>query len=149
MPLNYRMRIYKYLFFLGLLAFAACKGDESVPANIISEDRMPAVIAEIHIIDGDLYNVPQQPDSLYKYSMGHYTAAFKKHHTDSTQFKKSFIWYTKHPVKLDEIYDKVLKILQTKNDSIGKIKVPIPKPAPPVNTPVVIPAKPANAVPAK
>ena len=153
MPLNYRMRIYKYLFFLGLLAFAACQGEEPVPANVISEDRMPAIVADIHIVDGDLYNVPQTPDSLYKYSMGHYMAVFKKYHTDSVQFKKSYTWYTRHPVKLDEIYDNVLKILQTKNDSIAKIKVPPPKPAAPVNAPVKIPirvpVKPANAVPAK
>ncbi|MES2279530.1 MAG: DUF4296 domain-containing protein [Bacteroidota bacterium] len=143
------MRIYKYLFFLGLLAFCACIGEAKVPGDVISEDRMPALIADIHIVDGDLYNVAQVPDTLYKYSMGNYQAVFKKHHTDSTQFKKSFTWYTKHPVRLDAIYDDVIKILQTKVDSIAKIKVPPAKPTAPNNKPVEIPVKPANAVPAK
>jgi hypothetical protein len=143
------MRIYKYLFFLGLLVFTACTSEEKVPNDVISEERMPALLADIHIVDGDLYNVSQTPDSLYKYSMGHYLAVFKKYHTDSVQFKKSYTWYTRNPVKLDKIYDEVLKILQAKTDSIAKIKPPPAKPSAPNNKPVDIPVKPANAVPAQ
>lgn len=137
------MRTYKYLFFSVLLALAGCHSEETVPDNVISEKRMPVIIAEMHIIDGDLYNVPQMPDSLYKYSMGHFTALFKKHHTDTLQFRKSYTWYTKHPVKLDKIYDEVIKILQAKNDSIAKL----PASKAPANT--VKPAQPTNAVPTK
>jgi hypothetical protein len=154
MPLNYRMRIYKYLFFLGLLAFAGCLSEGKRPDNVLSEERMPAVLADIHIVDGDLYNVPQDKDSLFKYSAGHYQAIFKKYHTDSTQFRKSYAWYTQHPVKLDVIYDKVVAILQTKNDSISKIKTPAAKlvpatPAPAPQTPNQTPPVKVNVVPAQ
>ena len=116
------MHLYKTLFFSVLLFLCACKSEDTVPSEIIQPEQMPPIVAEIHIVDGDLYNVSQAADSLYKYSAGHYQAIFKKYHTDSTQFKKSFTWYTRNPVKLDKIYDEVLVILQKKSDSLNKIK---------------------------
>jgi hypothetical protein len=103
-----------------------------IPADIIQPNRMAPICAEMHIVDGDLYNITQMPDSLYKYSIGHYTAILSKYHTDTVQFKKSFTWYTKNPVKLDKIYDDVLVILQAKLDSINKIKAPTSPVTPPV-----------------
>ena len=131
------MRLYKYLFFLGLLAFGACQSEAPVPDDIISMEKMPYICAEMHIIDGNLYNISQVPDTLYKYSMGHYLVIFKKYGTDTTQFKKSFTWYTRNPVKLDHIYDDVLKVLQAKNDSLVKSRTP----ATPAKTPNAVPAK--------
>jgi hypothetical protein len=139
------MRNYKYLFFLGLLILQACAGTESVPDNVISQDRMPAILADIHLVDGNMYNIPQQQDSMYKYGMGNYIAVLKKHHTDTAQFRRSFIWYTKNPDRLNDIYTEVTKTLQKKIDSIADIKPP--KATIPGKT--ANPAIPANAVPAK
>lgn len=125
MPLNYRMRIDYRLFFSVLLVLGACNSNEPVrPDDIIPEDKMAVIMADVHIVDAEMFNVQQQPDSLYKYGMGYYVATFKKFHTDTVQFKKSFTWYTKHPVQLDAIYDDVVKIVQKKSDSINKIPVP-------------------------
>src|SRR5689334_6358126 len=104
MPLNYRMRIYKSLFFLGLLVLTACKSNNT-PSDIIPQKTMPAILAEMNIVDGGLYNISQLPDSLYIYGMGHYLAIFKKYHTDTVQFKNSYTYYTKNPEKLNTIYD--------------------------------------------
>jgi len=121
MPLNYRMRIYKSLFFLVLLVLTACSSKQT-PTDIIPKDRMTYLLTDLHVVDGSLYSAPQMPDSLYKYSMGAYTAVFQKYHTDSVQFKKSFTYYTANPDQLDEIYDNVLKIVQARIDSLNKIK---------------------------
>jgi hypothetical protein len=83
------MPIYKTLFFLGLLCLCACKSEVPIPADIIQPNRMAPICAEMHIVDGDLYNITQMPDSLYKYSIGHYTAILSKYHTDTVQFKKA------------------------------------------------------------
>lgn len=128
------MRNYKYLFFSIILVLASCLSEEPVPNNIINEDRMTGLLVEMHLVNADLYNVPQAPDTIYKYTMGRYTAAFKKFHTDSNQFSKSFSWYTHHPVKMDEMYDNVVKIIQAKTDSVAKIKPS--KPSLPVNKPI-------------
>jgi len=142
------MRIYKYLFFLGLPVLAACGGGNKVPNDVISEDRMPAILAELHIIDGDMANVNQTLDSLYKVGMGNYVAMFKKYHTDTTQFKKSYKWYTKNPDKLNNISDRVIEILNAKMDSVTKA---VPKVPAKYATPATHPNPPTsvNGVPAK
>ena len=148
-PQNYRMRIYKVLFFLGLLALTACS--RSVPKGIIPPDEMAPLIADLHIIDGTLYTKSQAPDTLYKYGLGNYIAAFKRHHVDSAQFNKSFRYYTNQPKLFAEVYDQAIKIIQAKYDSVGSIKSkngiqPAPALPPPTTKPNV--AQP-NAVPAK
>lgn len=139
MPLNYRMRIYKTLFFSVLVVLTACKSN-SVPSDVLPPETMVPVLVDLHIVDGGLYNVSQAPDSMYKYGMGNYKQVFKKHHVDSLAFKKSFKYYTTNPKLMTEIYNDVVKTLQAKFDSVDKVVVK-PKAAPPV--------PPTNAVPAK
>ena len=144
------MRIYKYLFFSIVLVMVACRNENSVPGNVISMARMPAIVAEVHIIDGDLANMSQAQDTLYKYGLGQYLMVFKKYHTDTAQFRKSYLWYTKHPLLLDSISNQVITILQKKNDSLAKIKIPALKPVqPPAANPHVPPVNTANAISAK
>lgn len=81
---------------------------------------MTAVLTDIHLIDGQMLVKPQAPDTLYKYGMGQYLQAFKQHQTDSAQFRKSFVYYTRKPDALSEIYENVIKNIQAKNDSLTK-----------------------------
>jgi len=133
------MRIYKTLFFSVLLVLTACNSNP-VPNNVIQPKQMALVIADLHIVDGGLYNISQTPDSMYKYGMGNYKQVFKQHHVDSAQFGKSFKYYTTNPKVLAEIYGQVIGTLQAKYDSVKKVVVK-PKAA--------APAPPINAVPTK
>ena len=114
------MRIYINLFFLALLFLGACSGKEKTPAGIIKKDQMVGLLTDIHIVNGTLYMVPQMPDSLYKYGMGRYLIVFKKHHTDTTQFKKSIMYYASKPDELETMYQQVMNNLQAKGDSLSK-----------------------------
>lgn len=112
------MRKYIILFFSGLLLMAACK---KTPEGIIKPDEMASLLTDVHLADGSMINIPQIPDSIYKYGMGKYLDVFKKHHVDSAQFRKSYKYYTLHPDKLVSIYDVVLKKLTAKSDSINAL----------------------------
>lgn len=149
-PQNYRMRIYKVLFFLGLLGLMAC--GKSVPSGIIPPDEMAPLIADLHIVDGTLYNKAQTADTLYKYGSGSYSLVFKMHHIDSAQFNKSFRYYVnKQPKLFVEVYSKAIAIIQAKYDSVGAIKpknsiqaapaLPAPNAKPNVTKPNAVPAK--------
>jgi hypothetical protein len=59
---------------------------------------------------------------LYKYGTAKYLALFKKFHTDSAQFRKSFKFYAMHPAMLVPIYDQVALNLKNKTDSVNKIQ---------------------------
>ena len=114
------MHKYYKLFFSVLILLAACSGNKK-PAGILSQEEMANLLTDIHIIDGSMYNVLQMPDSLYKYGTDKYLIVFKKHHTDSIQFKKSFKYYAENPEKLEAIYEEITKDIKQKTDSLNKL----------------------------
>ncbi|MEZ2334814.1 DUF4296 domain-containing protein [Mucilaginibacter sp. RCC_168] len=114
------MHKYLTLFFSVSLFLSACKND-SPPKGLIKPDAMAGLLTEIHLIDGRLYTGLQTPDTLYKYGMGNYLAAFERFHTDSGTFKKSLNYYATYPDKLMAIYDKVDERIKALSDSVNKI----------------------------
>jgi hypothetical protein len=114
------MRKYIILFFLVFPFLFGCSGSGS-SGDIIPEDQMVAVLTAVHIADGLLINSSQAPDTLYKYGTARYLAVFAKFHTDSAQFRRSYQYYSTKPDEFTDIYDKVLKSLQTKTDSLNKL----------------------------
>ena len=113
------MHKYIILFFLGLLLSTACS-DSSTPKDVLDKPQMLSLLTDVHIIDGELYNVAQQPDSLYKFGTNKYKAVFKKHHTNDAQFRKSLEYYTRQPEVIQDIYDTLTVIIQRKIDSTNK-----------------------------
>ncbi|HEY8784278.1 MAG TPA: DUF4296 domain-containing protein [Mucilaginibacter sp.] len=115
------MHKYIALFFSVTLFLSACKGGKAT-RDIISHDRMVNLLTEVHIVDGGMYSIQQNPDSLYKYGTDRFLALFKKFHTDSAQFKASLKYYTTQPVELQAMYDKVLANIKQKTDSLNKLQ---------------------------
>lgn len=115
------MHKYIALFFLVTGFLSACKGGKST-REVISRDQMVNLLTEVHIVDGGIISIAQNPDSLYKYGTDRYLALFKKFHTDSAQFKASLKYYTTQPVELQAMYDKVLANLKQKTDSLNKLQ---------------------------
>jgi hypothetical protein len=118
------MRNYISLFFLTAIFLTACGGDKP-GKEIIDKREMISLLTDVIIIDGSLYNVTQQPDSLYKYGTGRYLALFKSYNTDSARFNKSFKYYTSKPEDLKDIFDQVLQNLKSKSDSLNKLQLKI------------------------
>lgn len=112
----------KYIpaFFLILTLLNACGG--GAPKGTIKQPQMISLLIDVHIADGSAYNLPQAPDSLYKYATARYLAVFKKHHTDSTQFINSMKYYSRQPEELTDIYTKVLDSLKKKTDSVSSLQ---------------------------
>jgi hypothetical protein len=113
------MRKHIILFFSALLFFVACKEGNDTK-DIIKQDMMVRLLADVHIVDGSLATQPNA-DSLYKFGTGRYMLLFKQYHTDSAQFKRSVAYYAKQPEILVKMYDNVTKLLQAKADSISAI----------------------------
>jgi len=124
MVLNYRMRFYLILFFCVSGFLFGCNSKTSVPDGIIEEPQMAALLTDIHLVDGSLYNLPPVPDTLAKHGLGLYLAVFKLHHTDTTQFKASMKFYTTRPDLMTRIYYTVTKTL----DSLQAAKTKAVKP---------------------
>lgn len=114
------MHKYNKLFFSVLIFLAACQGPK-VPGDIINKKRMIGLLTEIHIVDGSLYSVMQLPDTLHKYGMDKYMVMFKKYHTDSAQFRKSFKYYSANPDMMQSIYEQITANIKFKSDSVNKL----------------------------
>ncbi|TSD66704.1 DUF4296 domain-containing protein [Inquilinus sp. KBS0705] len=114
------MHKYIILFFSVLLVLIACDTDKT-PAGIIAKPQMIRLLTDIHIVDGELSNIPQDKDSLYKYGASKYGVVFKKYHTNSSLFKKSFQYYTTQPEVIEDIYNQVSDNIKSKTDSLNKI----------------------------
>ena len=84
---------------------------------------MVDLLMEVHIMDGRMYSVRQEPDSLYKYGLGKYYEVFKRFHTDTLQFRKSVQYYTTQPDEMQAMYDEILLKLKAKSDSINKAQL--------------------------
>ena len=113
-------------------AYNACS---NTPKGIIKPHEMTQLMVDVHIADGSLSTIDMPTgDTLYKYGFNRFVLVFKKHHTDSVQFKNSLKYYTMNPDKLEAVYADVIKILQAKLDSVNKLQTPTP---------------PANALPKK
>jgi len=113
------MHKYIILFFSVTLILSACKQDET-PPNIIKRDKMVNLLTDLHILDGNMYNIAQVPDSIQKYGTNGYLALFKRYHTDSAQFRRSYKYYTTQPFEFQAMYDQILDNLTRKTDSLRK-----------------------------
>ena len=146
------MQKYISLFFSVLLFLTACQS-EDLPKGVLKEKDMLNLLLDVHLTDGEVYQVPQVPDSLYKYSSAKYVALFKRHHTTDAVYKASLKYYTKQPERIQAMYNQLEVILKAKVDSLNKVtaaesakaRAVAPKPiATPAPAPAI--AKPAPAL---
>jgi hypothetical protein len=114
------MQKYISLFFSVLLFLTACKSEE-VPKGVLKEKDMMNLLVDLHITDGAVYQIPQVPDSMFKYSSAKYVALFKRHHTTDAAYKTSLKYYSKQPERIQAMYNKIEVIIKAKVDSINKV----------------------------
>ncbi len=127
------MQKYIALFFSVSVCLFACNGNRP-SGDILNPQRMTALLTDVHIVDGHMYSMIQNPDTLYKYGTGRYVALFKKHGTDSSQFINSLKYYASKPTQLLPIYDQVLANLKQKSDSLNKLQAAENKRVDAINT---------------
>ena len=118
------MHKYIALFFSVLLFLTACRGNIT-SGNVISPKQMTSLLTDLHIIDGRLYALNQNQDTLYKYGTAKYLSLFKKYGVDSSQFRNSMRYYSRQPAEMLAIYDDVLKNLKQKTDSLNTLQAKI------------------------
>ncbi|MSQ78125.1 MAG: DUF4296 domain-containing protein [Flavobacteriaceae bacterium] len=93
---------------LAICFFFAC-GSNTVPSTIIQPDSMQTLLVDIHLAQATVSNavlpIVQHNQRMVDYS----EAIYKKHGTDSANFRKSWEWYSQHPDFYEKVQEKVVE----------------------------------------
>ncbi|WP_090972600.1 DUF4296 domain-containing protein [Parapedobacter composti] len=86
---------------------------EKIPEGVISPKKMPDVLLDVHLADGQLTSMPI--DSARIYRQAYYSAIFDRYGIDSAALIQSIAFYSTRPYLFDELYSVVEKRLQELN----------------------------------
>jgi len=115
----------KFLF-LSILFFAfACNEttEEKIPDYVIPMEKMATVLVDVHLLEASL-NVGLGANAINPSFLGKPNIeqvnedVLKKHGVDKHLFDTSFVYYSRHPEVLNEIYQTVLNELSKKQSEI-------------------------------
>ncbi len=102
----------------------AC-GSEKKPANLIEQDKMPVILADIHEAEAHVNNMHLggQDSSILAYQRLRWKI-MKQHQTDTTTFRVSLKYYISHPNTFKSIYEEVKILLENRRKAV---QIPKPK----------------------
>lgn len=112
----------KKVFLLAVIAMLiSCSDEQAVPEQIISEEKMVAVLIDIRIAEGKVDGLSIPPDSaksLFKYVEN---KILEKHEVDSAAYMESYAYYMLDSDQFLKITDVVLDSLKVR---LKKVSAP-------------------------
>lgn len=111
----------KFFRFIILSFFLSGCNNDTPPKDIIEEQKMVRVLADLHTIDGYISTL-MYTDTLRVAGKNYYATVYKKHNISKSTFEKSLKYYSMQPVLLDSMYSKVEIILKKKEEQLNKIQ---------------------------
>lgn len=110
MPRNLTFR--RWLFPCSLLLLLACSEEDKRPGDLIPEEEMAKILADIHLEEAQVTNLQLRSlDSSVTVYEALQQKIWKKYKVDTLLYRKSYSFYTSHPTYLAEIYEQVEKNL--------------------------------------
>ena len=108
-------QLTKLLVLTGGLLFFSCDEKIEKPNNLLSEEQMSQILAEVQIAEAKIGKMSfMSIDSSNLAYQNLEMRIFKKYNTDSATYKKSFNFYALQPEVWADIYSQVVKTLEAK-----------------------------------
>ena len=105
--------------FIILIATFSCKNEVvEKPKGLIAKEKMIDIMYDLSLLDGMKYQTDVSKDSL---EINPSKFILKKYQVDSLQFAKSNVYYASNYVAYKEMFDIVIKRLDTKKAAIDTI----------------------------
>ena len=99
----------------GLLLSSCSKKEEKIPENILSKEKMIAVMVDVQMAEASIQNRSLSiTDSTKLIAAGYYKNLFEKNKITEQQFRESFLYYSHHLDLLNKIYEEVINELSKK-----------------------------------
>ncbi|MEZ4827066.1 MAG: DUF4296 domain-containing protein [Bacteroidia bacterium] len=105
-----------YWLIAGLIFFIGCAENE-MPEGILSEQKMQAVLADIHVMEGAGDANIRQIIARKNFREDMHDEIMKKNGISRDQFFKSYEYYINHPAQLDSIYYRMIKEYDAKMEN--------------------------------
>jgi hypothetical protein len=104
-------RVLGYL--VVLLNLLGCGSEETPPRDLVPEDKMAAILADVHLAEARVSRMQLQSLDSSKLVFNQLQQQiWKKHQVDTLRYKESYAFYTTHPQYMTRIYDQVLKKIE-------------------------------------
>jgi hypothetical protein len=107
------------ILLLSLFFFAACD-DKGLREGVLEEQKMINVLTDLTIIDGYM-SALMYTDSVRVGGKNYYATIYRKHGISKAVFDKSMKYYSTQPARLDSMYSKVTRKLETQEKKLNKI----------------------------
>lgn len=105
----------------------AC-GSEDKPANLIEQDKMSKILADVHEAEARVNNMHLggQDSSLLAYQRLRWKI-MKQHQTDTATFRVSLKYYITNPPAFKSMYEDVKIILENRRKAVQTVKPKVAK----------------------
>ncbi|MEO6188938.1 MAG: DUF4296 domain-containing protein [Ginsengibacter sp.] len=105
------------ILFLTVILFS-CSDDSTIPHNVISSEKMSAIMWDIMRAQALAAEVARKDSSMtVEAHRGKFTKkVFQVHHVSSDEFDKSYNWYMEHPKVMKEMFDSLYSRKQRENE---------------------------------
>jgi tRNA(Ser,Leu) C12 N-acetylase TAN1 len=84
----------------------------------IDDKTMAKIVADLQLLEARVSRLNFQGVDSSKVVFNHFQdQIFKKYKTDSANYARSYKFYAERPAEFSQIYDEVIKILESKRDT--------------------------------
>lgn len=94
-----------------VLFFGCQKSGKDEPTNLVPEEKMVAVMVDMHLVETAHNMKLIGADSTYTEYLQTFNSIFESHGVSKADFDSSLMYYTASTEKMPEMYDKVLEEL--------------------------------------
>ena len=106
------MNIKHTLFVFLVLVLFSCDIPEKVPENILSEEKMIAIIVDVQLLEATYNSRLLQTDDRGERMTRYANEIFEHHGVSEKLFNESYSYYQDYPEKLELIYENVFEKLE-------------------------------------
>lgn len=133
---------FPLVILFAIVVFTACKGKNKIPADVLTQKKMQAVMWDMmrvdHFLTDYVFSKDPKLDKTAE-SFKYYQQIFSIHQTNTEQFRKSYSFYTSHPNLFKAIMDSLSKPVVAEEaptqvvkpvsveDSFDSLTKPLPK----------------------
>jgi hypothetical protein len=119
------MRITAFIFSLFFLVNCSQNKGEKIPEGIIPFDTMSNIMLDVQLMESHLNSERMYDPYIADSTLAFYNAVYKKHNVLKEDYDSSLMYYSKHILLMDSLYNSVFAKLQEKEIELQDVSYEI------------------------